>query len=250
MKRLLSTSIIVSFVFCLYAENKPQANVSLNVTSRLPISPGEGCSGVFTVENTGEIPFQVVTHSGWSGETTRFYRSGNEEQQQIEDEFWRGKERRKKEREEVASAYYIATEKYSETIKTLFPKETVTFECKKFYFTVSFSSAYSELYKAEMYLGNDTWVPVTISPPIGYIRHVDLRESGKDNVFVYAQEGTNQFLYLKTEGKFERIGEMKLASKPKKEETAVTFDAPDGTRKKLTHTEARQIIQEREQQNN
>ena len=243
MKRLLSMCTTVVFVFCGHAENKPNASVHLRITSRLPIAPEEGCSGVFTVKNTGDMPFKVLTAKGWSGETTRFYRGGNEEQQQEEDEFRRGKERRKSEREEVASNYDWGIEEYPETVKTLQPNETVSFECNKFYFTVSFSSPYSELYKAEMYLGDDVWVPVEISPPIGYIRHVDLRDAGKDNVFVYAQEGTNQYLYVKTGDEFKRVSEMKLGAKPQKEkeENAVTFELPDGTKKKLTVTEARQL---------
>jgi hypothetical protein len=39
---------------------------------------------------------------------------------------------------------------------------------------------------------------------------------------------------------------MKVGSKPKQENDAVTFDSPDGVQKGLTHAEAKQVIQMRE----
>ena len=243
MKRLVPMSVSVLLTLCVYAERQPKANVSLHVTNRLPILPQEGCSGVFTVKNTGKVPFVVVTDDDWSGATTHFYRCGNEEQQRETEDSRGGKEWREKERREVANSYYfgIKTNKKNQTLQS---GDSVTFECKKFYFSYSLLSPYLEIYKAEMYLGNDVWIPVEISPPIGYIRHVDLREAGKDNVFVYAQEGTNQYLYVKTGDEFKRVSEMKLGAKPQKEkeENAVTFELPDGTKKKLTREQARQII--------
>ena len=249
MRKLLSVCATISLALGVCAENKPNASVSLHVTSRLPIAPGEGCSGVFHVKNTGDVPFVVVTDDGWSSATTWFYREGNEEQQRIEEVRGFVKQWKERGRAEAASCYYFGI-KSNKAAKTLQPNETVTFECKKFYFD-AMPSTPSTIYKAEMYIGNNTWVPVEISPPIGFIRNVDLREAGKDNVFVYAQEGTNQFLYLMTDDKFVRVGEMKLDSTPQKEkeENAVTFEALDGTKKKLTREQARQIIDAGEQQN-
>ena len=251
MKKLLLMCAVVEATFCLCAETKPNASVHLLVTSRLPIRPQEGCSGILSVTNTGMVAFSIVTAKGWSGETMLFYRGGTEEQERLQDENWGGKQWKKQAREQVKNDYYFGIEKYSETVKTLQPGEGISFESNDFYFTFSRTSSYTELYKAEMYLGHDTWVPVTISPPIGYIKHIDFSESGKDNVFVFAQEGTNQFLYLKMGEEFKRVGEIKLDSKPKKEERedAVTFELPDGTTKKLTRDQARQIVREREQQN-
>jgi len=250
MKKLMPMCAIVSVALCVCAEQKPNASVSLNVTSRLPISPSEGCSGIFTVKNTGEVPFVVVTDAEWSAVAIWFYREGNEEQQRIEEKRGYMKQWKERGRAEVASNYKSCIAKNKAT-KVLQPSESITFYCNKFYFD-GMPSTPSTIYKAEMYLGNDTWIPVTISPPIGFIRYVDSKEWNKDNVFVYALEGTNQYLYVKAGDEFKRVGEMKLDSTPKREreENAVTFELPDGTRKKLTHTEARQIIQEREQQNN
>ena len=250
MKKLLLMCTVAAWVFCLYAENKPNASVHLRVTNRLPIRPQDGCSGVFTVTNIGKEAFQVFTGNGRSDWTMRFYRESDDPQQQDDKEKRHEKQREARERRDVVNLYHIAIEKYPEDIKTLRPMESTFWECDNIYFTLSLSS-WSNIYKAEMYLGDDTWVPVTISPPIGYIRHVDLSESDKDNVFVFAQEGTNQFLYLKTEGEFKRVGEMALKSTPKKvdKENAVTFVSPDGKLKKLTREQAAEIIREREQQN-
>jgi len=168
----------------------------------------------------------------------------------LEDEHWGGKRRKEQERKEVANFYYIAIEKYPECVKTLQPGENVTFE-SKFCFPVPFGTS-GDLYKAEMYLGHDMWVPVHITPTLGTlyaIKH-DSREPAGD--FYYSREGTNQYLYLKTEdGKFKRAGEMRLGSKPEKDkkEDTVTFVSPDGTTKRLTRDQARQIVNEREQKN-
>lgn len=230
--KVLLPCVVVSLAFCVYAEQKPNASASLRVTNRLPIAPQEGCCGIFTVKNTGGTAFKVVTDKEWTSVATRFYRVGTEEEQRLEEEHWGGKQRREQERAETANDYYFCIEKNKET-KTLQPGESISFECKSFYFTCSFSSPYSEIYKAEMYLGEDTWIPVTISPPIGFIRHIDSMESGKNNVFVYAREGTNQFLYFKTGDEFKRVSEMKLKSRPEKGDTddTVTFELPDGTQK-------------------
>ena len=249
MKKLLLACITVSLTFCLCAEQKPNASVDLLVTSRLPILPQEGCSGIFTVKNIGTIAFDVFTGKECSAETTRFYRDSDDERQRAEDETLRGKQRKKDERKEVTNAYYAVVEMYPEQVRTLQPGESITFESENFYFTLA-SSGWADIYKAEMYLGHDTWAPVTISPPIGYIRNVDLRESGKSNVFVFAREGTNQYLYVETDdGKFKRVGEMKLGSRPEKTGSdAVAFESPDGVKRTLTREQARQSIHEREQQ--
>jgi len=70
---------------------------------------------------------------------------------------------------------------------------------------------------------------------------------GKAACFYYSKETTNQYLYVKTsEGKFKLVNEMKFDTRPEKEkdEDAVTFELPDGTKKKLTFEQARQIINE------
>ncbi|MCL2876882.1 MAG: hypothetical protein FWF12_11515, partial [Betaproteobacteria bacterium] len=70
--------------------------------------------------------------------------------------------------------------------------------------------------------------------------------------FYYSQMGTNQYLYVKTDdGKFKQASEMKLGSRPEKEkgDDTVTFVSPDDETKKLTRDQARQIVHEREQQN-
>ena len=200
--------------------------------------------------NTGEVAFAIIPDKGWLSWVTRFYRESDEDSQRLEDAAWAGQQREKNERQEVVNAYEFGMKKHSERMTMLQPGESVFQECEGFRFTLS-ETGWSEIYKAEMYLGDDTWLPVTISPPIGYIRHVSLAESDKDNVFVFAQEGTNQFLYLKTEGEFKRVGEMAVKSTPKKvdKEDAVTFVSPDGKTKKLTREQAAEIIREREQQN-
>jgi len=248
MKKGITMCVAALVAFYVCAEQKPNASVSLCVTSRLPIFPGEGCSGVFTVKNTGEVPFVVVSDEEWSAVAIWFYREGNEEQQRIEEKRGYMKQWKERGRAAVASDYKSCIAKNKAT-NVLQPNESITFNCKKFYFD-GMPGTPSTFYKAEMYLGNDTWVPVEISPPIGYVRHVSLRESRKDNVFVYAQEGTNQFLYLLTNGEFERISEMKLGSQPEKwGEDAVMFDTPTGVKKRLTLAEAKQAAQQREQQN-
>jgi len=80
----------------------------------------------------------------------------------------------------------------------------------------AFPGVSSGIYKAEAYLGHDTWVPVHITPTLGTllpIKH-DSREPAGD--FYYSQEGTNQYLYVKMDDKFKRAGEMSLGSRPEK----------------------------------
>ena len=143
--------------------------------------------------------------------------------------------------------YEGVVEKYPDSVKVLQPGESVSFEYKDIRFIVPLGVHLAGIYKAEMYLGNDTWIPVHITPTLYTLYTV--ANNPKD--FFYSKEGTNQYLYIKTDGKFKRVGEMKLGSRPEKEkdEEAVTFESPDGVKKKLTRDQARQIIREREQQN-
>ena len=245
MKQTIIILGIMLAWFHLYSDQKLKADVHLKITDDLP-KFGNKFSGVFSVTNTGEIAFNVVT-GDWSSETTRFYLEGNEEQQRnLESVHGWAKQWRQQQREQVANDYLLGIVKYPETIKTLLPGESVTFECKSFYFGYMPSSPIS-LYKAEMYLGEDTWIPVHITPTLGILYAVEVNKGKPTGDFYYSQEGTNQWLYVKTDdGKFKRVSEMKLGTKPQKEkeENAVTFEALDGTKKKLTREQARQIINE------
>jgi hypothetical protein len=93
------------------------------------------------------------------------------------------------------------------------------------------------MYKAEMYLGDDTWVPICIIPTLGTFHAVSLKKGTSGENLYYSKEGTNQYLYLKDGNHFKRIGEMKLGGKPKMERGVVSFDAPDGTPKRISPTD-------------
>ena len=246
MKRMIILGIIW-LAPNLYSEHKPNADVYVRITDDLPkLRTGIMLwyNGIFSVTNVGEVAFTVVTDEEWSGEVVRFYREGNEEQQRIEEVRGEEKRRKEQERKEAVNDYYFCIEK-EKASKTLQPGENITFE-SKFFFRLPPGTS-GDIYKAEMYLGNDTWIPVHITPTLGTLKGVSFDRDRKLGDFYYSQEGTNQWLYVKTDdGKFKRVSEMKLGSKPEKEkdENTVTFEALDGTRKKLTREQARQIINE------
>ena len=244
MKKLLSMSVAISMFFCSLAESKPKAEAHFRVTDDLPKQGAlrDGYSGVFSVTNTGEIAFIVITDKEWSGEAVRFYREGDEEWQRLDDEFGQGKQKREQGRKVALDDYYLCIEKNKEMTK-LQPGESISFDCIGVFKAPL--GAPGNIYKAEMYLGNDTWVPVHITPTLGTLFAVSFKDGKPTGDFYYSQEGTNQWLYVKTDDdKFKRVSEMKLDSKPQKakEENAVTFEALDGTKKKLTREQARQII--------
>jgi len=238
-------------VFSLCAGPKPKADAHLRITGDLPklkITPTLYYDGVFSITNTGDVAFVIVTDKDWSGETTRFYEEGDEEQQRLEDEFGRGTQRREEERREVTDFYHHVIEKYPELVKTLQPGESSTFE-SKFVFRLPFNTP-AGIYKAEMFLGGNTWIPVNITPTLGMLFPIERDKKGMPaGTFYYSQEGTNQYLYVKEGDKFKRASEMKLKSRPEKDDKdgAVTFDTPDGSKKRLTQEQARQVIHEREQ---
>ena len=248
MRKMIMLYGIISLAFALYAEPNLNAGAHFKITDDLPrYAKGGWYNGILSVTNTGEVAFVVVSDKKCVGETIRFYREGNEEWQRLEDESVRGKQRREQERKEAASEYYSCIEENIST-KTLQPGESVSFECRG-YFKLPHGLP-GDLYKAEMYLGHDTWVPVHITPTLGTllpIKH-DSREPTGD--FYYAQMGTNQYLYVKMEDKFKRVGEIKLNSTPLKEEgeDAVTFELPNGAKRKLSRDQAQKIVRDREQQ--
>jgi len=248
MKQMMIVCGVMLTTLNLLANPKPKADVHLKITDDLPKLGAlrDGYNGICSVTNTGEVAFILVSYK----DSIRFYREENEEQQRKYENVYglALKRQREQERAEVKDDYYFGIEKYPETVKTLQPGESITFKCEKFYFNSPFGVSGEIYYKAEMYLGNDTWVPVHITPTLGTLLPVihDSRDPTTD--FFYSQEGTNQYLYVKVDEKFKRISEMKLGSRPRKDwEGSVTFDTLDGTQKKLTHAEARQIIDEREQ---
>ncbi|MCL1921614.1 MAG: hypothetical protein FWG50_11195 [Kiritimatiellaeota bacterium] len=246
MKQVLITVCGIALtVFNAHSEVKPKADVYLRVTDELPKWSGreDGYNGIFSVTNTGEVAFTIITDEDWSAETTWFYQDGNEEELGREKQW-------KKQGREYALADYRFCIKNNEANKTLQSGESVSFKCKKFFILPTLGEP-GGFFKAEMYLGDDTWVPVHITPTLGTllaIRH-DSREPA--GAFYYSQEGTNQYLYAKEGEKFKRVAEMKLKSTPLKEskEDTVTFVSPDGKTKKLTREQAAEIIREREQQN-
>ena len=236
---------IISMVFSLNAESKPKADVYVRVTDELPklwTGTTPLYNGILSVTNTGEQAFIVFTDDTYLGDTIRFYQEGNEDQQRVEDALGRTKQRREEDRQEVSGDYYYYLEK-KESTKILQPGENITLKCK-FYFRLPFSSP-GGIYKGEMYLGDDTWVPVHITPTPSVLVPLEYDRGKPVGDFYYAKEGTNKWLYVKTDdGTFKRVREMKLGAKPQKEkeENAVTFEALDGTREKLTSEQARQII--------
>ncbi|MCL2876881.1 MAG: hypothetical protein FWF12_11510 [Betaproteobacteria bacterium] len=247
MKKMVILCGIMLGILSLYS--KPKADAYFRVTNDLPKHGGGTWNGIFSVTNTGETAFVVVTDKEWSGETVRFYAEGTEEQQRVEEALGRAQPRRDAERKEAIDAFYICVEQ-KKTMKTLQPGDGISFECEcifKFQHGTPIG-----LYKAEMYLGHDTWVPVHITPTLGILRPTQYDKGIPAGDFYYSQMGTNQYLYVKTEdGKFKQASEMKLGSRPEKEkgDDTVTFVSPDGETKKLTRDQARQIAREREQQN-
>ena len=258
MKRMLVAmcGIAVTMINA-YSEPTPKADVYVRITDDLPKLQTEVMlwwHGLLSITNTGEVAFIVVADERCVGRTIFFYHeSDNEVIQRNYDAAHggQGKRWREEERKEVSEDYYDDIEKKIATA-TLQPGESIVLKCK-FYFRRPLDAP-TGIFKGEMYLGQDTWVPVrSITPTPSVLGPVDWDRGKPTGDFYYAKEGTNQYLYVKMDdGKFKRAGEMKVGSQPRKEreENAVTFESPDGTRKKLTHTEAKQIIQEREQQNN
>jgi hypothetical protein len=163
----------------------------------------------------------------------------------MEDEFGGARQWKENERVNVAANYHFCIDqKKPHTV--LKPGEGITFKCKNFNFNYRFSAPI-DIYKAEMYLGDDTWGPVTITPTLGTLFAVPVNNGKVDGDFYYSKEGANQYLYFKDGGRFKRVGEMKLGSKPRQEQGAVLFDSPDGIRKKFSHAEARQAVRDSEQ---
>lgn len=243
MKKLYFLIGAVLMVLRVCAEQKPKADVFLRVTSELPMFCTGHCSGIFTVTNTGHVPFVVITDTNRVGNMVRFYRSYEGERQRIEDEHW-NISRNIREREVVLSDYHFWLNKKVKS-KTLQPGETVMIECPFFVFEDSGMSG-GDICKAEMILGSDTWVPVCITPPVGFFLPANHLNQNIDGEFYYAKEGTNLYLYLKTDGKFKRTGEMKLDSKPKQQGDVVTFTSPEGVQKQLNLMDAVQAIRRRE----
>ena len=234
--------VILMTKVCIYAKEKPCADVFLKVTCDLPKwSSDTGYSGYFSVTNTGTVPFVVITDEEWSGETTRFYREGDGEAQRMEDALGGAKKWKENERAKIVANYYFCIDqKKPHTI--LMPGEGITFHCKMFYFNYRFSAPI-DIYKAEMFLGNDTWVPICITPTLGSLFAVSYKKGKPDGDFYYSKEGTNQYLYLKDGNQFKRIGKMKVGAKPKLTEDGIIFGSVGGGTQKITRTTAVQIIQ-------
>jgi len=252
MKKMVMLCGIMLAMLNLSANPKPKAEAHFRVTEDLPkLLTGAVLwyDGIFSVTNTGDIAFVVVTDKEWSGETILFYREGTEEQQRLEDEYRGGKRWREQMRKAAIDDFYICVEK-NKAMTTLQPGESISFECRCVF--KHQLGAPASLHKAEMYLGHDTWVPVHITSILGVLHPTAWGKDGKAaGDFYYSKMGTNQYLYVKVDDKFKRVGEMKLGARPEKEkdEDAVTFVSPDGATKKLTRDQARQIVHEREQQN-
>ena len=251
MKRMMILCGMVLSTLNLYSEPKPKAEAHFRVTDDLPkfpTSPVIWWNGIFTVTNTGEVAFVVVTDKEWSGETIRFYLEGTEEQQLVEEARGNAKQRRDTERKEALDAFYIC-EKQNKAMTILQPSESISFECRCI-FRRPFGAP-GGFYKAEMYLGRDTWGPVHITPMLGVLHPTVWGKDGKPTGdFYYSRMGTNKYLYVKMEDKFKRVGEIKLNSTPLKEEgeDAVTFELPNGAKRKLTLEQAQKIVRDREQQ--
>ena len=251
MKKMMILCGIMLSMFNLYSEPNPKADAHFRVTDEIPKLQTEAIlwwNGVFTVTNTGDIAFVVVTDKEWSGEAIRFYREGTEEQQRVEEARGVVKQRREAERREAMDAFYIC-EQQNKAMTTLQPGKSISFECRCT-FQVPFGSP-GTLYKAEMYLGHDTWVPVHIASTLGVLHPTAWGKDGKAaGDFYYSRMGTNKYLYVKMEDKFKRVVEVKLESSPLKEkdEDAVTFELPNGAKRKLTRDQAQKIVRDREQQ--
>jgi hypothetical protein len=198
------------------------------------------CSGNFTITNNGKTSFVIVADPENIDGSVHLYRDYEGDRQQMEDEHWGGLQRKKERREWGVSVYEHCLANNKKTLRLL-PGESATFYCENLHFAEG-----GDIYKAEMYLGDGTWAPVGILPPIGYVIKINPNNREDDDALYYSREGTNQYLYLKTGGNFKRVDEMKLGSKPKQEKDGVTFVSPDGVQKGLTHAEAKQVVQMRE----
>ena len=251
MKKMIMLYGIISLVFALCAEPKRNADAYFKATDNVPKYGGGGWyNGILSVTNTGEVAFSVVTDREWAGETIRFYQEGTkEEPRAFENTHGWGREIRAQERKEALDGFDIWLGK-NKAVTTLQPSESVSFECRGCFKLQH--GAPGGFYKAEMYLGHNTWVPVHITPTLGTLYAVAFEKGAPIGDFYYSQMGTNQYLYVKTDdGKFKQASEMKLGSRPEKlkDEDAVTFVSPDGATKKLTRDQARQVVREREQEN-
>ena len=244
MRQVIVILGILSAGVNLYSEPKPKAEGHLRIIDDLPQlkrNNTAGYRGIISITNTGEIAFAVITDEEWS-EAIRFYQEGDEETQRLFDEFRGGNRRRENDRQFARRVYEGVVEKYPDSTKILQPGKGISFEYKNIVFGVPYGTP-AGVYKAEVYIGYDTWVPVHITPTLYTLFAV----ANNPEDFFFAKEGTNQWLYVKTDdGKFKRVSEMKPGSKPEKEkdENTVTFELPDGTKKQLTREQARQIINE------
>ena len=250
MKNLFVIIGITASVLNALSDPTLKADAYLKITDDLPKwDPRDSYSGILSVTNTGEVAFTVVTGGEWYSEAIRFYQEGDERQQQVEEKSGRAKQRREQERTEVMSTYDWCLEKGNPR-KTLQPGEGISFECVHIIFSLPFSTP-GGIYKAEMYLGDDTWSPVHITPAPHSAFPVSFNKDGTPKDFFYSKNGTSQWLYVKeNNGKLKRVSKIKPDSTPMTEgDDAVTFESSDGTKKKLTRDQARQIIREREQQN-
>ena len=229
------------------ANPKPQADVHVHVTDDLPKIKTEimlWYNGICTITNTGEIAFPVFTEEVRSDASFRFYREGNEKQQRVEGTLGNVRRWREEDRNEVRNCYdlYIGNKQLTRTLQ---PSESMSIKIM-FAFSLPYGAP-GDFYKGEMYLGGDTWIPVHITPTLGWLLPVTTNQKRSENFF-YSPEGTNQYLYVKVDDKFKRVGEMKLGSKAKKDEKEdiVTFETPDGATKRFTRDQAREIVRERE----
>lgn len=245
MTRIWFTFGILLVAFNVRAKGTLQADVFLKVTSELPKWQADtSYTGVFSITNTGQVPFVVITDGEWCGETVRFYREGEEKQQRIENGFGYGEQRKKRERTEVKDMYHVCLEKGRES-KILQPGDNITFECKNFYFTQQFSAP-ADVYKAEIYLGDDVWIPVIITPTLGTLFAVPFENGKTDVTFFYSKEGTNQYLYIKADELIKRVDEMELNSKPRQINDIIMYNSIKGIPKKLTRDAAKKIVIDRE----
>lgn len=246
MKRMFCLLGCVFQVCFLYAQ-KPEADVFLRVTNeRETFSTMATYKGVFTITNIGLVPFSVVTNVSNMGlasiaDMVYFYRDYDGERKRWEDEH-EGGQIKDQQRRQVIENYRNMHEKGVKS-KLLRPGESVSVECPAFGFEGLW---YGDIFKADMYLGDDTWEPVCITPTIGIMRPLSKVKGESAVVFYYSKEGTNQYLYLKLDDKFKRICEMKLGSKPKQDKDVVIIESVDGVRKKLTRDAATRIVIDRE----
>jgi len=235
MKKNVILFLIVPIMSAL-AEMGLKANATLLITNSLPILPNGYCSGIFTITNTGTIPFTIVTNLTRADMPIYFRREYKKEQEDAEDRFRGGDQRKTQQKLQLVEYYNVITNNSGATV-VLLPTECVVIPIPYFTFEGD-----GELYKSEFYIGSNTWIPVSITPPIGHAKRIGI----KNDNFYYATEGTNQYLYFKEDKKFTRIGGMKMGTKPKLTGDSVVFNSADNATQKITRSTALQIIQEHE----